>query len=435
MVTNSVSRSMSHVVLAAAVCAASLLAAGGAWAEASGGWLAAEVAGQVTERAADGTWQPIERGSALPDGARVKTGPDGKLVLSHNKDTVTLSPNSELELPRKTDGASAPGLLQTLGTLLFRVEHSPGRRFEVDAPYLAAVVKGTVFTVSVSTTGNSVHVAEGAVEVTASASHEVALVHPGQTVVVSSAGRGLSIMDGTHPQRRSEIEAPDGKAKGRTANAGDSTPGAQGIEGSRRGAQITRTLGGGHLDVSGLSGGLVQDGDDPGPRGRVANANPNAGGGNANAGGGNANAGGGNANAGGANAGGDNADAGGGNGNVGGDNANAGGGNPGAGGGNANPGGGNANAGGSNPNAGGGNPSAGGGNPNAAGGNPNVAAGNLNAAGGNPNAAGGNPNGSGGNPNAAGSNPNAMANAGGANANAAGNPNAAANKGKSQGKH
>ena len=329
-------RSMWWMALVAILCAGP----GSAWADGTGAWVATQASGSVSESGADGHWQSVVAGSTLTDGAHVKTGPDGKLVLSHRQDTVTASPNSEFELPRDGEAGVGPSVLETLGTLLFRIEHTPQRRFEVDAPYLAAVVKGTVFTVSVGADGNAVHVAEGAVEVTTRLGKEVALIRPGQTAVVSPSGRDMSIMGGQgrgETPRRSESDDRGGQREAR-----------------KSAFAITRTLGEEHLDVPAASKGLLESGGPVPGRKRVA-----------------ATASGGSDAAGQASV--DGADRGGGSsGNA---SAEA-----------------NTSAGGNDNGAGGGNPNAAGGNPNAAGGNPNAASGNPNAAGGNPNAAGGNAN-------------------------------------------
>jgi hypothetical protein len=332
-----------RVALVVVLCVVTIGAS--ARAEGADAWTAIEIGGQVSQRGPDGGWQPVVRGSTLADGARLRIGADGKLVLSRRKDTITASPSSEFQLPPDASVASGFSILQTLGTLLFRVEHTPGRRFEVDAPYLAAVVKGTVFTVSARDTGDSVHVAEGAVEVTTRAAHEVAVIRPGQTAAVTSSGGGLSITGGQNPvqePRRREAKDPAAEAKGSTSvDAGDKAGEPRHSLRSDRGAiEITRTLGEEHLDIAALSKGLLDGGGEGSTRKLLANAAP-------------------------AEHGAAVRDAGG------------------------------------NPNAAGGNPNAAGGNPNAAGGNPNAAGGNPNAAGGNPNPAGGNPNAAGGNANAA----------------------------------
>jgi hypothetical protein len=333
-----------RVALVAALCVAAIVAVSPARAEGADAWTAIEIGGQVSQRGAAGSWQPVVRGSTLADGAWLRIGADGKLVLSRRKDTITASPSSEFQLPPDASAGSGFSILQTLGTLLFRVEHTPDRRFEVDAPYLAAVVKGTVFTVSARDTGDSVHVAEGAVEVTTRAAHEVVLIRPGQTATAPSSGGSLSITGGQSPAlppRRSETRDPGTEATG-SAAAGDKTGDARYAARSDHGTvEITRTLGEKSLDIAALTKGLLDGGGQGSAHKLLASAAPaehgvadrvgDAAGGNSNAAGGNSNAAGGNPNAGGGNA-----NAAGGNPNAGGSNANAAGGNPNAAGGNAN---------------------------------------------------------------------------------------------------
>src|SRR5579864_9368900 len=150
-------------------------------------WIVSEISGEALERGADGTWHALATGAILTPGAPVRTGARGRMVVTHRQDRLTVSPESEFEIPSSGDPATGPSLLQRLGTLLFSIEHTPQRRFEVKTPYLAAVVKGTVFTVSAGSASERVHVAQGAVEVAAAVSHDVVLVRPGETAVVASA--------------------------------------------------------------------------------------------------------------------------------------------------------------------------------------------------------------------------------------------------------
>lgn len=211
-----------------------------AWAEDLESWVAVEVGGAVAQRNADGVWQAVEPGTLLAAGASLRTGDGAMLVLSHGGDRVTVSPNSELQIPAHADPANGASIIERIGTILFRVEHSPGRRFEVESPYLAAVVKGTVFTVSTSDTASSVHLAEGSVEVSAAASKETALLRPGETAVVAASGKDISILGrpGSTNRQHSENDPPEREEKSGAA-------------------AITRTLGEEHLDVGRVSNGLL----------------------------------------------------------------------------------------------------------------------------------------------------------------------------------
>jgi len=74
------------------------------------------------------------------------------------------------------------------------VEKRNVKHFEVETPYLAAVVKGTQFSVTVSATGTRVDVRRGQVEVSDFKSGQIAQVMPGQIVTSFTHGKsGLSL--------------------------------------------------------------------------------------------------------------------------------------------------------------------------------------------------------------------------------------------------
>jgi hypothetical protein len=140
-------------------------------------------------------------------------------------------------VPSKTP--SGPSILQKLGTLLFRIEkRSPTQyqnvstgqpkisTFNVETPYLAAVIKGTVFSVNVSQQGSALHVTEGLVETISIATGERGLVAPGQTARVSSLpGVGMTISNGGKVQpgnRATQAAAPSTGNDNANANGGNS---------------------------------------------------------------------------------------------------------------------------------------------------------------------------------------------------------------------
>jgi hypothetical protein len=338
-------------IIAAAVLGVVIMRPSTTIAQQADPWIVAELSGEAAQQAADGTWRPIAQGSSLAAGAPVRTGADGRIVLQRHEDRLTVAPQSEFEIPVDVDPATGPSILQRLGTLLFSIDHTPGRRFEVKTPYLAAVVKGTVFTVTAGDSSNAVHVAKGAVEVAAAVSHEIVLVRPGQTAIVSAAGRLSSLL------------APTGDPRHGTEHAAVSVTPASTTEAANGSPRITRMLGEAHPDISALSHGLLGDAAPMWRGGNAAHAAAPSGGADGRIDTSTVSA--------------DEVAAAGGS--ASGANPNAAGGNPNAGGANANAGG-NGNTAGGNPNAAGGNPNAAGGNPNAAGGNPNAAGGNLNAA-------------------------------------------------------
>lgn len=130
-------------------------------------------------------------GAQLGPGTVIGTAADGNAVLSRPGDSITIYPNSRMTVP-DAGGDAEPGILQTLGKLLFRMESRESRDFEIRTPYLAAAIKGTTFTVYVAETEAEVDVLEGSVLVTANRSGHAQYVGPGQRAVVGG-GRGDSV--------------------------------------------------------------------------------------------------------------------------------------------------------------------------------------------------------------------------------------------------
>ena len=131
---------------------------------------------------------------SLRAGSTVETGEDGRVVLVRGDESIIVSPRTSLALPEHNDNGMATTILQSFGTILLQVEKRAKQHFEVETPFLAAVAKGTKFTVTVDQSGAAVHVVEGAVEVTDLDTGDVGMVRPGQTAHTPAAqGVGLTV--------------------------------------------------------------------------------------------------------------------------------------------------------------------------------------------------------------------------------------------------
>ena len=85
-------------------------------------------------------------------------------------------------------------ITQQAGTILLEVERQNVKHFEVETPYLAAVVKGTQFQVSVDAAGSHVTVLRGQVEVADFKTGQIGQILPGQTAAAFSKGNtGLAL--------------------------------------------------------------------------------------------------------------------------------------------------------------------------------------------------------------------------------------------------
>jgi len=239
-----------------------------------------------------GTWQPLTVETALAPGAEIKVGPGGRAVIEQNGDIVTLSPNSHMKVPApKTAGGTS--ILQKLGTMLFKVRKRDPRLlnlvgtaaaketpFKVETPYLAAVIKGTIFSVNVSPQGSALHVTEGLVEAISVSTGERGLVRPGQTARISSVPGGrLTIShggkttggrkgnsgkkgddDGTGNDQGTQGNQGQGQGQDK-ANKGQSQGNAQGQRQAKavgKAKGLKAAVGGGAFNIAQASKGLLR---------------------------------------------------------------------------------------------------------------------------------------------------------------------------------
>jgi FecR protein len=174
--------------------ALALGAGSSAFAADDGAWLVKKSSGEVSMTTTGAQQASLKPEDTLKPGDTIRTGRNGRVLLVRGEETILVSPNSVIGLPtEKKDGLSTT-ILQQAGSILLEVEKRNVKHFEVETPYLAAVVKGTQFRVSVNAASTSVDVLRGQVEVADFKSGQIAQVMPGQVATVFAHGRsGLSL--------------------------------------------------------------------------------------------------------------------------------------------------------------------------------------------------------------------------------------------------
>ena len=187
-------------------------------------WVVTKASGNVQYRMggkAPTEWQALQAGAVLGAAAEVRTGSDSRALLTHRGTTLTVSPESALKLP----GADRPNgvyrVFQSLGTLLYKIkERAAGMAaFEVETPYLVAVVKGTVFTVNASNAGAAVHLTEGVVDVQPTLGGTGVTLTPGRTALITAVPGADVIVKGLDAGKRSNVTPSKGKGKGSAATS------------------------------------------------------------------------------------------------------------------------------------------------------------------------------------------------------------------------
>jgi hypothetical protein len=193
-------------ILAAAVL---MLAASSAHADQGTTWHVDMMSGEATIQSSGAQPIALTPDRTVAPGTVIETGEDGRVVLSRGTESIMISPNSSVAVSPDSDNGPMTRILQRVGTVLLQVDKQDRQHFEVETPYLAAVVKGTKFTVSVDAGGAAVHVMEGVVETIDLDTGDVGMIHPGQTAQTRAGkGNGLTVSGpGVEPvQRGKDIE-------------------------------------------------------------------------------------------------------------------------------------------------------------------------------------------------------------------------------------
>ena len=171
----------------------------------SGVWKLSESNGQVSI-GRQGVTKIAISGQNLRAGDVIRTGVRSRAVVTRGDQYMVVAANSHIKLANpETDGVLTQ-VFNYLGNVLFKVDKRKAKHFGVETPYMAAVVKGTTFNVSVGAQGSTVQVTEGAVEVSTLDGGAVELLRPGMIGMVAGADPfAMTIMG--HGTRR--IESPN----------------------------------------------------------------------------------------------------------------------------------------------------------------------------------------------------------------------------------
>jgi hypothetical protein len=169
-------------------------AASSAMAADNGNWSVSKSSGEVWMTASGVQQASLKPDEVLKPGDTIRTGRNGRVLLTRGEETILISPNSVVGLPAEQKEGLSTTIVQKAGSILLEVEKKNVRHFEVETPYLAAVVKGTQFRVTVNASSTSVDVIRGQVQVADFKSGQIAQVMPGQHATVFAHGKpGLTL--------------------------------------------------------------------------------------------------------------------------------------------------------------------------------------------------------------------------------------------------
>jgi hypothetical protein len=157
-------------------------------------WTVSKSSGEVWLTGSGVQQASLKQEDVLKPGETVRTGRNGRVLLKRGDESILINPNSVVGVPaEKADGLSTT-IVQQAGSILLDVEKRNVKHFQVDTPYLAAVVKGTQFRVTIEAGKTSVDVVRGQVEVADFKSGQIAQVMAGQQATTFTTGKvGLSL--------------------------------------------------------------------------------------------------------------------------------------------------------------------------------------------------------------------------------------------------
>ena len=186
-------RAIPHVsrVLATAFV---LATASAAFAADGGDWTVHKSSGEVWLTGSDVQQASLKQEDVLKPGDTVRTGRTGRVLLKRGDEMNLVSPNFVVGVPAERKEGLSTTIKQQAGSILLDVEKRNVKHFEVETPYLAAVVKGTQFRVTANAGKTTVDVVRGQVEVADFKSGQIAQVMAGQHATAFASGKtGLSL--------------------------------------------------------------------------------------------------------------------------------------------------------------------------------------------------------------------------------------------------
>ena len=252
--------------LSVLVTALALTATFPAFAAEGGTWSVSKSSGEVWITNGEVQQASLNPADNLKPGDTIRTGRNGRVLLVRGEESILIAPNSVVGLPAEPKEGLSTTIVQKAGSILLEVEKRNVKHFEVETPYLAAVVKGTQFRVSVNAASTSVDVTRGQVDVTDFRSGQIAQVMPGQKATAFEHGKaGLSLSgSGTfnpieqgrpRPSSVDHVQVPKGGLSAPRNASNGQTIHANASHGQLR---ISSTLGEVKLDVHKVTHGLAR---------------------------------------------------------------------------------------------------------------------------------------------------------------------------------
>ena len=235
---------------------------------------AAKAADWVVQRATmpaqfstDGkSWTPLANGMSIPNGAWINTGRGGRAMMRRGRDTLLVNSLTLINSrERGTDRQPRTTITQRFGEIRVEVQKRGYDQMTVKTPFLAAVVKGTRFSVYSRQKRSSVRVSRGLVEISDPATGARAQVGAGGKAEINAVTQSSINLSGSNTAMvtSSPAAGSNGAANSGNPNAGPGNNNAGG-----RGNGNSGGNGGGNSGGNGGGNGGGNSGGNGGGNGR-----------------------------------------------------------------------------------------------------------------------------------------------------------------------
>ena len=137
----------------------------------------------------------VHKGDLVPLPATIYTGPSGSIELRQGNTTLSVAPNSQLEIP----APAAPGepidrVIQTRGNAFYNVAKRETRKLHVESAYLVAVIKGTQFSVVAQDDSATISLFEGRLEVRATDGSDIVDLQAGEVAIRHASDSAIRML-------------------------------------------------------------------------------------------------------------------------------------------------------------------------------------------------------------------------------------------------
>ncbi len=228
------------------------------------GWRVSGLTGEASARLGSAPFEPLAIGDVVAVGSEIQTERGSVVFLSRRGDRVIIQPASHLRIAEPKAGGLLTQFFQSFGSVFYDVEPRSSRSFGVQGPYMAAVVKGTRFLVTVTRDANSVRVDEGRVLVESADGTSSAMVGAGNVATVQRGGSGhiqlsrssVPILPSVLPAVTQPAAAPAQSLPGAADAAAETASGTTGSAGGVVGG-VAEAAGGVVGGVAEAAGGVV----------------------------------------------------------------------------------------------------------------------------------------------------------------------------------